>query len=310
MTLSNELNAGIEAATAAIAEGVSDAMADLINLSNAEASANAGPKAKGRKSKAKPKTAAEVKEDAAKPAAPHAIDGFAVNDGVDVESFKESEKAAISAIDAINRKDADLLDSYLALGSFNSAASKVFKSTKDLGKYIAKHVPASQDLDAALRSNCKWLWEALNDPEHDAYGSLLVKLGLAKEGDNRDPVELLKSYKSANPTVIRREYSNILKAEDAHRKAEELGVSPEEVGKIAKEKAKEDQEAELAICAENIIAAISGTNLSKNDIAHSVAELVKTLRTRKGDDFYSACNVFKVKKAPKVEHKPAADVAE
>ena len=287
MTLANELNAGVDAAIA--------------EIMNADATADAGPKAKTRKTKGKVKTAAEVKEANAKAAAeaifksqPKTLDGFELKDDADPEAITKAAYGAHEAVAAIARKDADLLSAYLDLGAFNAQASKAFKSTKIMGQYIAKHVPASQTLDPALRSNCKWLWEALNDPEHEAFDNLLNALG----------VNRIEDFKSGNPTVIRREYSAIIKADEAKAKAESLGIASGDdavkaVSKAEKEAAATEFAEDLAKAVEFVQHSIAEASQTKADIGHSVSKLIYALANKKPADFLNTLNMFKVEKATK-----------
>lgn len=169
--------------------------------------------------------------------------GFEMKEGADTARADAAMKAAADACDAINRKDADLLGSYLALGEAAAEIAPMFKSTKLYGQALAKLAPASSALDPALRSNCKWLFAALNHA--DAEGSdLLSVLG----------VNRLEDFKSANPTVIKREYKNAVKKV---QKAEALGVSAddEEALAAAEASAKEAAEAEAIADAKKTSAA-------------------------------------------------------
>lgn len=60
------------------------------------------------------------------------------------------------------------LSCHLAFGEFSSTSKPMFRSTRKHGEFIAKMVPKSAIMDAALRTNSKWLWEALNIPDHTA----------------------------------------------------------------------------------------------------------------------------------------------
>lgn len=275
--LDNELSAGIDAA-----------IAELANLSNAEAEAEAqGPKPK--KARKATKSADEVKAANAEPA-PSApvLEGFALNEGADVEAIRKDTEDAAKASDAINRKDADLLGSYLALGRFNSEASRAFKSTKLFGQYVAKMIPSSAHLDASIRSNCKWLYEALNDPAHDAYGKLLGVLG----------VNDIASYKSGNPTVIRRDFTKIVKEADAKAKAEALGIEGDDPVKAlagveraeAKQKLTEQIEEAMGILEEKL----SESKQPKAIIAKNVTYLVAKLIGLKPEDALEVINAFRV----------------
>lgn len=274
-----------------IESGIAAAMAEIENITKAEESLMDNPKPK---SKRKPKRAEDVKAETAKPkpAAP-TLDGYELKEGADPDEIRNATFEAVNAADAILRKDADLLDAYLDLGAFNAKAAKAFKSTKLMGQYIAEKVPASQSLDPALRSNCKWLWEALNDPSHAAYGDLLRRLG----------VNDLKSYKSANPTVIRREYTLLVKEEEAKAKAESLGIETDDPAKaIAKAQKEKDDELfneamneSLEIFAEKIVKG----SYTKADIAHSLVALLRNVIPAKRDAALETLNVFKLEKAPK-----------
>ena len=132
-------------------------------------------------------------EPVAKPA-PATIDGIALKEGTDAATVQAATAIALDAVSAIVRKDEDLLLGYLALGGFQSNLKTFFASTKLSGQYVAKAIPDSAKLDPALRSNCTWLFEACNG-FNDASDILSV---LA--------VNDIASFKSANPTVIRREY--------------------------------------------------------------------------------------------------------
>jgi len=292
MTAQNEITAGIAAA-----------MAEIENIAKVEESLADEPKPKQKR---KPKKAEDVKAETStkpepKPAAP-TLDGYELKEGADPEEIRAATSEAADAADAILRKDADLLDAYLDLGAFNAKAAKAFKSTKLMGQYIAEKVPASQSLDPALRSNCKWLWEALNDPAHDAYGDLLRRLG----------VNDLKSFKSANPTVIRREYTLLVKAEEDKAKAEELGIESDEPAKaIAKAQKEKDDELfneALAESLEIFADKLTKGSFTKADIAHSLVALLRQVVPAKRDAALEALNVFKLEKAPKASlAAPAAE---
>lgn len=275
--LTNELTAGIDAA-----------IADLANLSAAEAEQESAPKGKKPRRSAI-KTASEVKAKASEPVAPAlTIEGFAVNEGTDLDAIRKDTEDAAKAADAIQRKDADLLGAYLALGRFNSEAAKAFKSTKLFGQYVAKTVPASAHLDAAVRSNCKWLYEALNDPQHDAYGKLLPALG----------VNDIASYKSGNPSVIRRDFQHITKEAEAKAKAEALGIEGDDPVKAlagverAKAKAALTEQIEEAMTI--LQGKLTDSKQSKAVIARNVAFLVAKIIGTKAEDALEAVNAFRV----------------
>ena len=204
----------------------------------AKAPAKAKPAAKAP---AKPK--APAKEEKAKEAPvkpePTTYKGYEVAEGVNPSDIEALTKGASDALANIKAKDGELLAAYLTMGEFQSKASGMFKSTKLYGEYLKTELPASQDLDAALRSNCKWLWEALNNEEHDAFGKLLPALGL---GHN----EGIEQYKSGNPTVIKRAYKQTEKEAELKKKAADLGIDEgeEDIAKAVKETENEKKEKE------------------------------------------------------------------
>lgn len=184
------------------------------------------------------------------------VDGFALKDDADektVERVKAETESIKAAVESINNKDADLLSAYLHFGKFQSGIRGLFKSAKVYGQFLAAEVPATQALDPALRSNCKWLYEALHDPEHEA-SDLLSILGL--DTTKNDPESAIAEYKSQNPTVIKRDYK-ALKAEAERskavaEKAEEDGLSEEE----AAEALAEAKKAETSIDVDGFLAAV------------------------------------------------------
>jgi hypothetical protein len=201
-----------------IQAAVNEAIEEMATQPTPEADKpKAGPKPKADKPKAAPKSKAEKPAPAPKPE-PLKVDGFEVKEGADLVFLSEATKLANEAIESINRKDADLLGQYLSLGMFQSSVVGMFASTKVYGQYVAAKVPASASLDAALRSNCKWLYEALNKADHEA-SDLLNILG----------VNRIEDYKSANPTVIRREYREMAELAQAKAKAEAEGKTVEEL---------------------------------------------------------------------------------
>ena len=201
-----------------IQDAINEAIEEMATQPTPEANKpKAGPKPKADKPKAGPKPKEEKPKPAPKPE-PLKVDGFEVKEGADLAFLSEATKMANEAIDSINRKDADLLGQYLSLGMFQSSVVGMFASTKVYGQYVAAKVPASASLDAALRSNCKWLYEALNKADHEA-SDLLTILGI-----NR-----IEDFKSANPTVIRREYKALSELSQAKAKAEAEGKTVEEL---------------------------------------------------------------------------------
>jgi len=89
-----------------------------------------------------------------------------------------------------------ILEARLAFGRRASALGVEIASAKLLGKELARRYPASQQMDPALRSNCRWLAEALDDENHEA-SDILEVLGVMS----------IFEVGSENPTVIRRKYS-------------------------------------------------------------------------------------------------------
>jgi hypothetical protein len=178
---------------------------------------------------------------------------YDLNAAADPKALKAAAAVASKALTAIGNKDADLLKHYMALGQFQSEAVKLFKSVKLYGMFLAKELPASQDLDSALRSNCKWLYEALN--VEGAEGSdLLVVLG----------VNQLEDYKSKNPTVIKRDYKNAKKDAELAAMAEEAGKTVEELedeaNAIAEAEAEKAKEKMQGLIAEFVKAALAKAN--------------------------------------------------
>jgi hypothetical protein len=210
-----------------IQAAVNEAITEMATQPTPEADKpKAGPKPKA--DKPKPKAGPKPKADKPKPETekpapapkpePLKVDGFEVKEGADLMFLSEATKLANEAIESINRKDADLLGQYLSLGMFQSSVVGMFASTKIYGQYVAAKVPASVSLDAALRSNCKWLYEALNKADHEA-SDLLAILG----------VNRIEDFKSANPTVIRREYKALAEISQTKAKAEAEGKTVEEL---------------------------------------------------------------------------------
>ena len=194
--------------------------------------AEAKPKAEP-KAKAEPKPKAEPKaEPVAKPE-PVTFKGFELAEGADIALLQSATDGAKAALDQIQSKDADLLGAYLALGEFQSEAVKLFKSMKLYGQYLAQELPASQSLDPALRSNCKWVYEALNLNGHEGSDILRV-LG----------VNDLSAYKSKNPTVIKRDYKAIKDKAEAKAKADKMGLEYEDEDEAAGKVRKVEKEAE------------------------------------------------------------------
>lgn len=115
----------------------------------------------------------------------------------DTTATLNAELAAIKTMRAQTRQQKEqLLNTYLSLGKVQSQIAKEASSTKIRGQMLATQFPLSQDLNVALRSNCMWLYEALNDPAHEAADILSV-LGVSS----------IHELRSGNPTVIRRIYN-------------------------------------------------------------------------------------------------------
>jgi hypothetical protein len=225
-------------------EDVKAGVNEMIDATTAPAPKKAKRPAKPVKAE-KPKAAeAEAAKPVrnAKPAKPEPVlfKGFALADGASPEAVETAAKKAQEALDAIKGSEAGLVGHYMTLGQFQSEAAPLFKSTKLYGEFLKAELPASQALDPALRSNCKWLFEALNAEGHEA-SDLLTVLG----------VNRIEDFKSGNPTVIRREYkaakAEADKAAALKAKAEAEGVDVSEAEKLMKEEAeaqaKKDQAA-------------------------------------------------------------------
>lgn len=160
------------------------------------------------------------------------------------------------------------------IGKGAAAIAPMFKSTKLYGQFLAKEIPASQSLDPALRSNCKWLYEALNVEGHEAADLLAVL-----------KINRLEDFKSGNPTVIKREYK-AAKAEADKKakltaKAEAEGVDESEAEKLLKDEAeaqaKKDQAAakrKLTALEKKIVAFLMQQE-AREDMAQEAADLVR-----------------------------------
>ena len=127
-----------------------------------------------------------------------------------------------------------MLGSFLALGEYQNKIAPLFASSKIYGQFLAEQVPNSQRLDAAVRSNCKWLWSALNDPTHDAADLLHIL-----------QVNRIEDYQaSQQPSVIRKHYKAAKKLLDK-AKAAGLGEdATEEEIKQAAEQVQQEQKAQ------------------------------------------------------------------
>ena len=188
-------------------------------------------KARTKKDEAvKVKAEAKAQEPAPAPE-PVIFEGFELKADANVSEVADAMKSAQEAADAIARKDSDLLNAYLTIGSVASRIAPMFKSTKVYGQALAALVPASSALDAGLRSNCKWLYEALNVATHES-ADLLKVLG----------VNRIEDYTTGNPHVIRREYNAKKKAAQI---AAEKGLDADDADAIA-EAMKADKDAAKA----------------------------------------------------------------
>jgi len=155
-----------------------------------------------------------------------------------------------------------------------SSVVDMFASKKVYGQYVAAKVPDSAFMDAALRSNCKWLWQALNKADHEA-SDLLTILG----------VNRIEDFKSANPTVIRREYREMAEIVKAQAKAEAEGKTIEELDAESEAKeaeAKKKAEVEgLAIFSQFV--AIFESRLPKKTLNDILLPVLKEAASGKKD---------------------------
>lgn len=235
MQVELNLNAEADMIAAAIIEG----MNEMIEEPKPEEKPKALKKA--QKPKDAPKESNKDKAAKAKPEKPApvvfkgAAGEYELAADADAKALKAEADAAGKALKAIDKKDSDLLAHYLALGKFQSAAAKLFKSVKVYGLFLKAELPASNDLDPALRSNCKWLWEALNVANAEGSDILSVL-----------QVNRIEDFKSKNPTVIRREYKALKEEAEKAKAAEELGVSVEEAEALEAKEAEAKAEAEKA----------------------------------------------------------------
>ena len=210
-------------------------------------STNATPKKATAKKATRPAKAAKPAKTEAAPkpvrnAKPEPVlyKSFELAEGVDPKAVEAATKSAQEALDAITGTESKLVSSYLALGQFQAEAAPMFKSSKLYGQFVAAELPASQSLDPALRSNCKWLYEALNVSDHE--GSDLLNLL---------EVNRIEDFKSGNPTVIRRTFkaakAEAEKTAKLAAKAEEAGIDVSEAEALiqseAEAQAKKDQAA-------------------------------------------------------------------
>ncbi len=244
----------LEIATAqAVTEAANNAAkAEAKAIKEAEAKAKAEAKAiKEAEAQAKAEADAKAKAEA---------------EAKQAEVMKAETADAAKACEAISRKDADLLSSYMTLGKFQATVGPMFKSPVLFGQYVAKEIPDSASLDPALRSNCRWLYEALNKPDHDA-ANLLSLL----------QVNRIEDYKrSGNPTVIRRAWKEAMEKAALSANATKRGCTEEEAEAAeaaeateAKAKAKTDLKALLAEYLEQL-----SHFKSKGDIVSDVGDVL------------------------------------
>ncbi|MBD3754212.1 MAG: hypothetical protein IE937_01055 [Gammaproteobacteria bacterium] len=263
-----------------INKGIQDAMDDMTQ----EAPKKPAKKPAKNKPKAdKPKAEPKVKEPKPEPMVIKGADGttYEIAEGVDPATVEAEAKVAQAAIDAINNKDADLLGSYMALGKFQSEASKLFKSSKLYGQFLKNELPASQALDAALRSNCKWLYEAMNVEGAEGFSDLLHMLG----GINR-----LEDYKSANPTVIKRAYKQAKKKADKLAEAEKAGIAVEDEDEALEALAKKEEASEKRKATRDLNNAIKrfealvSEHHDKNDSIKEASDILREVLSRKSKE--------------------------
>lgn len=273
----NELIASGKEAEA-LAQAVDAALGELV------ATPEDAPKPKGRKAKQKTQETKpednpeETKQSETKmpPAVPN-VGGFELRPEADPTIIANALEAAQAAAERINSKDADLLGAYLEIGKLAAEIAPAFKSMKVYGQALAKLVPASQSLDPALRSNCKWLHEALHATDSD----LLVTLN----------VNRLEDYKSANPTVIRREYKAVKDAQAEAKEAEEAGLTVEELEakeKADKETAAKNEALNLAAAIEAIADRIASGKATKATAAYVKLALETAFKNSKRSEMIAA----------------------
>ena len=117
-----------------------------------------------------------------------------------------------------------------------------------------------------MRSNCKWLYEALNVPGHESADLLLVL-----------QVNRIEDYKSGNPTVIRRHYKDAKGAIEAQYAAEASGMTVEELANAAKADKAVAAQRESEMIAE-MIAGLA-TRISSGNSPNTLAKEVKDIMT-------------------------------
>lgn len=209
-------------------KAIEDGMSEVIEAEKAETKApakkrKAPAKAKAQNAKTSTKAKTEEKAEPPKPE-PVTYKGLEIAEGVNPSDIEAMEKEAHEAFSSITNKDSDLLPAYMTVGKFMVRCAAMFKSTKLFGQYRRDNMPESEAFDPALRTNCGWLFRAINDPDHEGYDVLTV-LGLDDKGNSPEArLEALKAYKSTNPTVIKRHWR------DAKDKAEKLAKAKEVLG--------------------------------------------------------------------------------
>jgi len=120
---------------------------------------------------------------------------------------RKIESAAIASLESLveekRKRHEEKLSDYLNLGRFLSKAKPAFNNNKPFGQFIASVLPKSQELQSSLKSDAKWLYEALHKPGSPG-GDILKVLEL----------EDMANFKSANPSVIREEYRCALRLKE------------------------------------------------------------------------------------------------
>lgn len=107
----------------------------------------------------------------------------------------EAKKAAQLVKKELEDRRVPILRARLTMGRYQHELRKQMPSTKLYGIQLAQDIPETQDMDDALRSNQKWLYEALYVPGSEG-------------NDIRDilGIENLADFHSDSATVIKRKY--------------------------------------------------------------------------------------------------------
>lgn len=208
------------------------------------------PRKPAAKKTEEPKAEETKTEETKEPATFH---GYAVKKDIDPQVLRDLDKLSEEANKSaklINEKGKgiDLLKSFVAVGKFSHTVKEIIAAPKQFGQYLKEHLPEYDQLNAPDRSNSIWLYKALFVEGSEGFEDLLELLGLNPMAN--DKVEELGKFKSANPTVIKREWRNAKKAVEAVEKLEEEGISlgegetAEEALKRAEKEKREAEEAE------------------------------------------------------------------